>query len=77
MIKLIRSVLVVLFCAALVGASGLFFYVRTTEDNTPPVFHIEADPIENKETVVIDPDTGEDAFLTIFHDLLMEQQETA
>ena len=46
MMKLIRNVLVVLFCAALVGASGLFFYVRTTEDNTPPEFHIDTDPIE-------------------------------
>ena len=46
MMKLIRNVLVVLFCAALVGASGLFFYVRTTEDSTPPEFHIDTDPIE-------------------------------
>ena len=46
MMKLIRTVLVILFCAALVGASVLFFYTRTTEDNTPPEFHIDTDPIE-------------------------------
>ena len=37
----------------------------------------ETDTMENKEPVVIDSDTGKDDFLTIFHDLLMEQQETA
>ncbi len=55
MIRLIRVVLVVLFCIALVSAAALFFYVRTTEDNTPPEFHVEADLIE---VSVTDPDAA-------------------
>ena len=46
MLKLIRSTLVVLFCAALAGAAGLYWYNKTHEDLTPPVFHSETDMIE-------------------------------
>ena len=46
--------------------------VKAMENGT-----IETDTTENKEPDMTVPDTGNDDFLTVFHDLLMEQQETA
>ena len=39
MLKYVRIILVILFIAALVGASGLYLYTTAHDDRTPPVFH--------------------------------------
>lgn len=46
MLKNVRIALVILFVLALAAAGGLFFYVYTHEDNTPPAFQAENDLLE-------------------------------
>lgn len=46
MLKYVRTILIGLFCIALLGAAGVYYYVRTHEDYQPPVFHAESDVIE-------------------------------
>ena len=46
MLRYVRIILIVLFCLALIGAAGLYFYVYTHEDNTPPVFRSGTDLLE-------------------------------
>lgn len=57
MLRYVRIVLVVLFCLALVGAVGLYFYRYTHEDTSPPAFRSGTDLLEISVT---DP---EDALL--------------
>lgn len=46
MLKYIRILLIVLFCLALLGAAGLFFYNYTHEDASPPAFRSGTDLLE-------------------------------
>ena len=46
MLKYVRIVLVVLFCLALIGAVGLYFYIYTHEDTSPPAFRSGSDLLE-------------------------------
>ena len=46
MLRYVRIILIVLFCLALFGAAGLYFYIYTHEDNSPPVFRSGTDLLE-------------------------------
>ena len=46
MIKIVRTVLVVLFCLALLGAAGLYYYNYTHEDVKAPVFRSDTELLE-------------------------------
>ena len=46
MLRYVRIILIVLFCLALIGAAGLYFYIYTHEDNSPPVFRSGTDLLE-------------------------------
>ena len=53
MLRLVRIILIILFCLALIGAAGLYFYTYTHEDNIPPTFRSGTDLLE---VSVTDPD---------------------
>ena len=53
MLRDVRIVLVILFCLALAGAVGLYFYRYTHEDTSPPAFRSGTDLLE---VSVTDPD---------------------
>lgn len=46
MLKHVRIILIVLFCLSLAGASGLYFYVYTHEDTSPPAFRSDSELLE-------------------------------
>lgn len=46
MLKYVRIILIILFCAALAGAVGLYFYNYTHEDTSAPAFRSEAELLE-------------------------------
>ncbi len=46
MLRYVRIILVVLFCLALIGAAGLYYYVHTHEDTSPPTFRSGTDLLE-------------------------------
>ncbi|MBR4193352.1 MAG: hypothetical protein IKQ54_03360 [Oscillospiraceae bacterium] len=46
MLKYIRIILIALFCAALAGAAGVFYYNYTHEDTVAPVFQADSELIE-------------------------------
>lgn len=46
MLKIVRIILVILFCLALAGAGGLYFYNYTHEDTSAPAFRSETDLLE-------------------------------
>ena len=54
MLRYVRIVLVLLFCLALAGAVGLYFYRYTHEDTSPPAFRSGTDLLEIS---VRDPDS--------------------
>ena len=54
MLRYVRIVLVLLFCLALAGAVGLYFYLYTHEDTSPPAFRSGTDLLEIS---VRDPDS--------------------
>ncbi len=55
MLRYVRIVLVLLFCLALAGAVGLYFYRYTHEDTSPPAFRSGTDLLEIS---VRDPDSS-------------------
>ena len=46
MLKYIRIILIALFCVALAGAAGVYYYNYTHEDTAAPVFQADSDLIE-------------------------------
>ena len=46
MLKYIRIILIALFCAALAGAAGVFYYNYTHEDTVAPVIQADSELIE-------------------------------
>ena len=53
MLRIVRIILIILFCLALLCAAGLYFYTYTHEDASPPVFRSGTDLLE---VSVTDPD---------------------
>ena len=53
MLRYVRIILIALFCLALIGAAGLYFYIYTHEDTSPPAFRSGTDLLE---VSVTDPD---------------------
>ena len=46
MLRFVRITLIILFCLALIGAVGLYFYRYTREDTSPPAFRSGTDLLE-------------------------------
>lgn len=46
MLRYVRIILIILFCLALIGAAGLYFYTYTHEDTSPPAFRSGTDLLE-------------------------------
>ena len=55
MLRYIRTILVILFILALIGAAALFLYNYTHEDVSPPAFRMDSDLVE---VSVSDPDSA-------------------
>ena len=55
MLRYIRTILVILFILALIGAAALFLYNYTHEDISPPAFRMDSDLVE---VSVSDPDSA-------------------